>query len=93
MLSVTEKAKIGSLTKDQVSEWLSTNGIRIYDVDFEALELDGSALLGLIDLWNSNKIQFLEYARESLGIAAPGLALRFASLIDGVQLKDVTILN
>jgi hypothetical protein len=71
-----------------VSDWLSNQGILINDAEFYANELDGNEVLKLIDLWTSNKTGFLDYTRDSLGIATPGHTLRIASLIHGIQLKD-----
>ena len=71
-----------------MSDWLSNQGILINDAEFYANELDGNEVLKLIDLWSSNQTGFLEYTRDSLGIATPGQSLRFASLIHGIQLKD-----
>ncbi len=88
MLSSADRSKIGGLSKDKISDWLSNNGIRIYDAEFHANELDGNAVLKLIDLWSSDKTGFLDYTRDSLGIATPGHTLRFASLIHGIELKD-----
>ena len=88
---MSERAQLGNLSKDQVAEWLSVNGVRIYEVEFLSHELDGKAILGLIDLWAANKSEFLNYAQNSLGISAPGHALRFASLIEGVRFKDFDI--
>ncbi len=88
MLSAVDRSKIGHLSKDQITDWLSNNGISIYDVEYHANELDGNAVLRLIDLWKSDKTGFLDYTRDSLGMATPGHTLRFASLIHGIDLKD-----
>jgi hypothetical protein len=89
MSSPEERAKFSKMGKDAVSSWLCSNEIRIYASEFQAHEVDGKALLGLIDLWKADKAGFLKHARDSLGIDTAGHALRLASMLQDVTFDGV----
>ena len=76
------RSKIGKLSKDQVSEWLSANGLHIYRLGFQTHEVDGQSLLALHAIWRADKAGFVKFAQESLGVKAAGHALRLASLLE-----------
>ena len=81
----TLRGKIAKLSKDHVSDWLSYNGLHSYRLGFQSNEVDGHSLLALLELWKADKSGFLKFAQESLGVKAPGHALRLASVLEDLH--------
>ena len=64
------RSKIAKLSKDHVSDWLAFNGLHTYRLGFQSNEVDGHALLALLELWKADKSGFLKFAQEALGVKA-----------------------
>ena len=84
-MNSTLRGKIAKLSKDHVSDWLSYNGLHSYRLGFQSNEVDGHSLLALLELWKADKSGFLKFAQESLGVKAPGHALRLASVLEDLH--------
>ena len=76
------RGKLSKLSKDHVSDWLTANGLHIYRLGFQTNEVDGQSLLAMLDFWKSDKPGYIKFAQESLGVKAPGHALRLASVLE-----------
>ena len=83
--NTTLRSKLAKLSKDHVSDWLAYNGLHSYRLGFQSNEVDGHALLALLELWKADKSGFLKFAQDSLGVKAPGHALRLASVLEDLH--------
>lgn len=75
---------IETRSKDEISAWLSANKLEHLKDSFIKAEVDGAAMMGLMESWKKDPIGFASYAEKNLGCKAAGDAMKLGAAMNKI---------
>ena len=68
----------------KISAWLSANKLEHLKDSFIKAEVDGAAMMGLMESWKKDPIGFASYAEKNLGCKAAGDAMKLGAAMNKI---------
>lgn len=83
-MPIGSSGNLDTRTKDEVGVWLEANNLANLKDAFVKAEVDGAAMIGLVESWKKDPIGFATYAETHLGCKGAGDSMKLGAAINRI---------